>query len=490
MPNIQEIVAGIEVELEAVKRRESNARKESEEILERVQREGRSHTTAEEDMKLTELRRARNEAAEQFAGIQAKLARAKAIEAEEIDTESRLNERRRTVPANDNGGQSGREERMHIGSEPRTYNRGRDEARGYRNNPGASFMIDVGAAFLGDRAAGERLDRHMAEERVERPRYFERASSGSTNFAGLVVPQYIVQDAAPYVSAARPICDNMTAKTLPAEGMSVNLSQITTPTAAGIQSSENSALSTQAIDDTLLTFSVQLAGGYIQLSRQAVERGTLTEEITMADLLTRVAVAMETQVIGQASHGLAAVATSQTYTNSTLDTSAVPTFLKTLPQAQNTLDGNLLNRSRPAVVAMNQRRWNWLTAAVSSSWPTLTGTNAVQSGGIILTDKYGPAVRGLLPNGQKVVVSGNVTTVASGTALTGGSQDHVYCFVAEESYLYEPPEKVVTLRAEQPSASSAAIIYVASEYFAYTWERYSGQAVLINGTGCGTPSFA
>lgn len=166
------------------------------------------------------------------------------------------------------------------------------------------------------------------------------------------------------------------------------------------------------------------------------------------------------------------------------------TFLKQLPQAQNTLDVNLLSYSRPGVVVMQPRRFNWLTAASSSSWLMLSGAAPVQSSGVILTNEYGPSVRAVLQNGMKIVVDGNVTTAGLATALTGGTQDHVYAMVAEQAYLYEPAERVVTLRAEQPSASSLGVMYVASEYFAYTFGHYPGQAVLVNGTGLTTPSFA
>lgn len=95
-----------------------------------------------------------------------------------------------------------------------------------------------------------------------------------------------------------------------------------------------------------------------------------------------------------------------------------------------------------------------------------------------------------MTNGMKLVADANVTTAALGTALTGGGQDHVYVISAQESYLYEPPNRTVMLRAEQPSSNQLGILFTAWEFFAYTFGRYQNQSVLINGTGLGVPSFA
>jgi hypothetical protein len=91
---------------------------------------------------------------------------------------------------------------------------------------------------------------------------------------------------------------------------------------------------------------------------------------------------------------------------------------------------------------------------------------------------------------MKLVSDANVTTTGLGTALTGGTQDHIYVISGTESYLYEPPGRTVMLRAEQPSSNQLGILFTAWEFFAYTFSRYQNQSVLISGTGCGTPSFA
>src|SRR5262249_48760165 len=155
----------------------------------------------------------------------------------------------------------------------------------------------------------------------------------------------------------------------------------------------NTAVTTQDIDDTLMTETVQTAAGSIQVSRQAIERGVLTEEITTEDLFKRYATTLDSTLINQAATGLAPISTSQSYVNATVDTTAIPAVWKQLIQAQNTIEGVLLAQAAPSHFVMAPRRWNWLTAAVSSSWPVVAGTNVPpQSWAAQLTKEYGPKV--------------------------------------------------------------------------------------------------
>lgn len=488
MATIQMIRAGIEAEMTELDRRIAADKSEVNAMLNNAEAEDRKNLTMAEDTRAEALLRSIESANAARARKADALARARAVEAEEDESEKRLLDVRNTSTRRPHN----RTTTISVGRNERTYHPGKDAERGLSNSPGGAFLLDAAQAAMGDYSAQERLQRHMAEERVEKP-WLERANSGTAQFSGLVVPYYATEDAAPAVSAARPMADVMNSRTLPEIGMTVSQSRITTPTAAGIQASQNTAVTTQAISDTILTLNVETAAGYVQLSRQAVERGVLTEDITVSDLLTRVAVSLEAQMIAEASVGLATTTFTlgQTYTNATLDTTAVPTFLKQLPAAQNAIEVALLTRARPGYVVMHPRRFNWLTAASSASWPLLSGgLTPVQSSGVMLTDSYGPSVRAVLTNGMKIVSDANVTTVALGTALTGGAQDHVYVISAQESYLYEPPNRTVMLRAEQPSSNQLGILFTAWEFFAYTFGRYQNQSVLINGTGLGTPSFA
>ena len=140
---------------------------------------------------------------------------------------------------------------------------------------------------------------------------------------------------------------------------------------------------------------------------------------------------------------------------------------------------------------MHNRRWNWLCAAISASWPVVAGTNVPPtSWGMQLTNEYGPSVRGVMANGLKITVDANISTACLGTALTGGTQDQIYVVAADECHLWEDPNSPMLIRCEQPAAASLGVLLGVYGYLAFTLARYSGGSVVINGTGLATPSFA
>jgi hypothetical protein len=482
---IEELISSIENEISDSQDREETARQEIRSMLDNAEQQGRQNLTVHEDARSQSLFRDVDLARASGRRSKARLERARAIQADEerIDRQSQ--------DIRDTGTSPGRTASFTVGRNERTYNPDRDHEAG--GKPGSSFLRDAGKAFLGDPLAAERLARHQREELTERP-MLERSSVGvgTGAFTGLVVPQYVTELAAPAVAAMRPFADACNHHDLPPDGISVNISKMTTSSSAALQASELAAVSFTDMDDTLLTVPVQTAAGQQLASRQAVERGTLVEEVMVQDLMRRYASVLDSTLINQASTGLAPNGTFQAYTNATVDTTAIPAYWKALIQAGNTIESVMLNQARPSHYIMHPRRWNWVTAAVSSSWPVIAGTNVPpQSWGLQLTNEYGSNVRAVTPNGMKVVVDANISTVSLAQATSGGTQDHTYVIAADESHLWEDPQAPVLLRCEQPSAANLGVLFVLYGYFAYTHARYgASSSVIVSGTGTATPSFA
>lgn len=362
-----------------------------------------------------------------------------------------------------------------VGQEKRTYNLGED-----RN--GAAFLRDFGRHFLGiDPDASERIARHQREEKVERAAFFERAA-GTGAFAGLTVPQYLTDLYAPNAKANRPFADVCNNHPLPPDGMTVNLSRITTGTSAAVQSSENTGVSETNIDDTLLSISVQTNAGQQTLSRQAIERGTGVEGSMLDDLFRSYATTLDSTLLNQATNGLTNVATSVAYTDAT------PTVAELFPkfsEALSGVEGALLDQDPgDNVIVMHSRRWYWLQNALATSWPLMAQPMVPnQQAGVNLAAAYGSGFRGVLPNGTAVVVDNNITTTAG-----GGTEDEIYVVSRRECHLWEDPSAPLLIRAEQPAAASLGVLFVVYGYFAYTHARFA-QARKINGTGLAAPSF-
>jgi hypothetical protein len=332
-----------------------------------------------------------------------------------------------------------------------------------------------------DLEAEQRLARHMQEERVERGQYLERAA-GTGAFAGLTVPQYLTEMYAPAVAARRPFADVMTRLPLPPQGMTVNISRITTASSAALQSSENSAVSETNMDDTLLTENVQTAAGQQTLSRQAIDRGTGIEDVTMMDLQRRYATVLDSTIINQATTGLLAVATDVAYTDTT------PTGAELYPKILGAIAGSeaaLLGQASPDVAVMHSRRWHWLSKEMTSTWPLIQQPGYdPRASGINYAERYGSGFRGLLPNGTAVVVDNNMPT-----NLGGGTEDSIVIAPTEESFLWEDPGAPQFIRAEQTAAASLGVLLVLYGYFAYTLRRYANSHQEITGSGLVAPTF-
>jgi hypothetical protein len=322
----------------------------------------------------------------------------------------------------------------------------------------------------------------MAEERVERAEYLQRAV-GTGAWAGLTVPQYLTDMYAPAAQANRPFADACRRHDLPPQGMQVNISRITTGSSVDNQSAENAAVAEQDMDDTNLAITVQTAAGQQTIARQAVERGAGVEAVVLDDLFRRYNTNLDNKLLNQATTGLTNVATAVAYTDAT------PTAGELYPKVIEGLAGveaaMLDMASGDNLAVMNSRRWYWMQNAMGSTWPLITQPGIIaQTLGANFAEAYGRGVRGVLPNGTPVIVDNNVATNLG----AGTNEDEVYLVDRQECHLWEDPNAPMYIRAEQTKAANLGILLVVYGYFAYTHQRYA-HARKIAGTGLITPTF-
>ncbi|MEV4059719.1 hypothetical protein [Nonomuraea dietziae] len=469
---IDDLIASIEVELEAAQKRAAKTIKETELILAKAQQEGRSHLTEEESERVEELKTNRTKAKDDIEGAKRKLAEANEVKAEELERDEKQREIKPTStrkPAYDRVAR--------VGSEERTYRKDTDPH-------GKTFLMDVCRQFLfQDVEATSRLARHMAEERVERAEYLTRAV-GTGAWAGLTVPQYLTDLFAPATAALRPFADICNRHPLPENGMSVNISRVTTPSSAALQAAENTLVSETDMDDTLLTIPVQTAAGRQTVSRQAIDRGQGIEDVTLQDLFNRVATVLDSTLINQAVTGLSAVSVANTYTDAT------PTGPELYPKivgAAAGVEAALLAMGAPSHAVMHSRRWYWLSSQMSTTWPMINwaGIPPQSAGTANPNSSYASGVRGVLPSGLQVVVDNNI-----GTGFGAGTnEDEVYVVPNAECHLWEDDNAPLFIRAEQAKAESLGVVLVAYEYFAYTFQRYANAMQKVTGTGLTPPAF-
>ena len=362
-----------------------------------------------------------------------------------------------------------------VGRDQRVYTPDSDKR-------GQLFLRDVAARFFGDASAAQRLDRHMAEERVERGDQLQRATT-TANFSGLVIPQYLTDLYAPAVAAMRPFADVCNRHDLPDEGMSVVISKVTTASSVALQTTQNTAVSETNLDDTELTIPVQTAAGQQTVSRQAIDRGSGVEDVALDDLFRRYATTLDSTLINQATTGLSAVATATTYTDTN------PTGPELYPKilgATAASETAFLAAATVDYAVMHSRRWLWLSSQMTSTWPMINTVGIPPS--VIGTDNangYNRGVRGALPSGLGVVVDNNIPT----TNGTGTNEDEIYVVASSECHLWEDSNAPMYIRADQPAAASLGVLLVVYGYFAYTFNRYVGAQSKVSGTGLTAPTF-
>ena len=358
------------------------------------------------------------------------------------------------------------------------------ESRTYSERSDSSFFKDAyNAQFKSDFTAQDRLARHMREEEIE------RRDVGTAQFEGLVIPQYLIDLAAPLARAGRPFADFATNKmTLPPSGMTLNISRMTTGSSTAVQVTQNDAVSETDVDDTLLTVNVRTIAGQQDLSRQAIERGTGIDVFVAADLIKSWHTTLDSQILNGAGTAGTIKGLRASGGNAITFTSTAPTVGLLYPKLADAIQQIQTNSfTNPTHFIMHPRRLAFLLAAVDSTNRPLVvpaANGPMNAAGVGAgSSSYGNS--GYQMMGLPIITDANIGT----TYGTTTNQDEIYVVNAGESHLWEQPGSPFTLRYDATGAGNLTIKTVVYGYAAYTAERYPLAASIISGTGLSAPSF-
>jgi len=354
-----------------------------------------------------------------------------------------------------------------IKSEPRTYT----------PESGNSFLRDAFAAqFNNDYSAQQRLSRHMNEERVE------RRDVTSANFAGLIVPQFLTDLAAPLARAGRPVADRVRKHALPDAGLTISISRVTTGTAVAEQT-EGAAVQETNMDDTKLDLTVKTVAGQQNVSRQAIERGTGIDSLVMADLVSAYHTNLDSLNVTTSATSL-----TNTITQVVTYTDASPTVGELHPKLLDAIQRVQTNYFQtPNFILMHPRRLAFILAAVDTTnrplaVPTPFGFNPIATGnGAAQYAQSGYAIAGI-----PIISDANVIT----TNGAGANEDVIIVGHTSESHLWEQGDgSPMMLRFEDVKSAELEVKMVVYGYSAYTAGRYPNAFALVGGTGLVTPTF-
>ena len=444
--------------LDKVIERRDEVKVEMDAILEAVATEDRTDLTDEETAKVDSL-------VEESRSLDTKIEKFKT----QADADAKASEIRSSVasvamPRNVGGAT--------VTSEPRTYTERSDN----------SFIKDAyNAQFKNDYNANERLARHMREEETE------RRDVGTGAFEGLVVPQYLIDLAAPIARAGRPFADlGVSTHVLPQSGMTLNISRQTTGTSTAIQATENAAVSETDSDDTLLTVNVRTIAGQQDISRQAVERGTGIDSFIAQDLVRAWHTNLDNQILNGAGTSGTILGLDGSGGNAITYTSASPTVQLLYPKLADAINQIQTNSFlNPTHWVMHPRRMAYLLAAVDGQnrpllVPAASGAVNAMGGGAG-APQYGNSGYQLM--GLPVIVDANVTTTDATT------RDKIYCVTAAENHLWEQPGSPFSLRFDATGAGNLTVKTVIYGYAAFSAGRYPLANSIIAGTGLAAPTF-
>ena len=368
------------------------------------------------------------------------------------------------------------------------------EAHTYRKDGEHSFFRDMLAHKFGDDIGAEdRLRRNTVEVKTDRARKNgqEVRTLATTGLAGLVPPQYLVDQYALVARAGRPTANVVTKMQIPDQGMTLYVPRGTTGASAAIQASENATVSTT--DQVWSNVSVPVAtiAGYAPLSRQSIERAAVgMDQLIFADIAAAYAVALDAQVLngtGSSGQMLGILQTASINQATAFGAAAtISTFYSKLAGQINAVETT--RYLAPDLIIMHPRRWNWLLSQVDSSnrpyvIPNMNGNfNSVGLASEPIDTPSAAAAGWLF--GLPVITDASVPT-----SVGTGPEDQVIVCRKEDLILFEDGDgSPATLTFEQTSGTSLTVNLVAYGYAAFTAGRFP-TAVGVVGGNAGSVGF-
>lgn len=361
----------------------------------------------------------------------------------------------------------------------------RNEARTYTPQSaaeGVSFLQDAFNHQFGNgfdsREASERLERHMNEARIE------RRDITSSTLNGLIPPQYILDQAAVLARSGSPFANIVPTYALPATGMTVYVTRVTTGTQVNVQTENNASAETDIVTTDVAVPVITITGQQ-DLSRQAVQRGQVTDALVFNDLYAAYYERLDSQLI-QGSGSAAQHRGILNVSGVGLQTFGAGTVTAFMSKLAGNMNDVASNRLRPAtVVVMHPRRWHYLLSQSDTAGRPLVTPSALIPGFNLQADGVTGASGfvGTIGGGLPVIVDPNVpTNLGAGT-----NEDRVIVTRIEDHVLWTEAPSVFTFeQAVNPPATIRLAVWGLS---AFTAGRYPTATSVMTGTGLVSPSF-
>ena len=358
--------------------------------------------------------------------------------------------------------------RVTITDEPRTYREGGDH----------DFFVDAYRSTVHqDPAAQQRIQRHQAEMALE------NRDSTSADFAGLVPPAYLVNQALAKARASRPLADACNRQPLPPSGTDIVITRLTTGATTAAQSSQNAAVTESTPDDTTQTISLKTYAAQVDVSRQALDRGVGISNLLIEDLVASYSQALDSAIIsGDGSSGAHTGILSYSGTSSVTYTAATATAAGLYEKILKAIDTVQTSVYRPAtLLALHPRRWSWFVGKGLDSQnrplvlPSMNApTNAMGIGGVDVPQGVVGQIAGV-----PVLLDASIpTNLGAGT-----DEDRIICARMDDVVLWEQSGASPNVMSfDQIGAGSLTVKLVSWGYSAFGIKDPAAVAI-VSGTG-------
>lgn len=353
-----------------------------------------------------------------------------------------------------------------------------------------------------DRGALERLQRNslQTEEALKEAGKTlydaEGRAMSSTSTAGgdFLPPLYFGELYAGFKQARRVTANLVRNLPLAAHGNTITIPRMTSGSTVAAQTADNASTNNVDAVTAIVTIPVCTVTGYIDLSRQIVERSEPgLDQLILEDLLNNYNKKVNSYVVnGTGSNGQPTGILTQSGTNAITYTDGSPTVPELYPKVMDSVRQVTENVFEPTVgLVMTARRWAWILSAVDSSNRPLAVANGQGPYNALglHSDANSSFVDNMVPAGWFGGYAVYIDETLPKTNGSGTNEDVIIAGAFKEDILWEDSAGPRQFTFEGVTSATAAIRVQVFGYMAFTAGRYPAANSKITGTGLAAPTF-
>jgi HK97 family phage major capsid protein len=355
------------------------------------------------------------------------------------------------------------------------------ESRVYSETGRNSYFKDLCTSALGsDPQATSRLMEHSAESRA-----LNRTDGTGGAF---VPPAWLMSQWVEIARAGRVTADLCEQRQLPAGTDEIRLPKVSTGTATGIQTGDNTAISDVDLTDESISLPVRTIAGKNDVAVQLLDQSPVDfDQVVFRDLIADFTAKLDQQVLsGSGASGQVLGIRNTTGISTVAYTDTTPTVVELLPRIAESVSTIASQRFlAPTVLVMHPRRWAWiLNGRDQSSRPLVVPTAAGPSNASGTNTAFADGHAGQL-FGLDVYLDANVPTNVG----AGANEDVILVMRASDLVLYESQIRTRIYPVADATSDTLTMRLELYGYMAFSAARYPKSVVEISGTGLVSPTF-